>query len=383
MAHEAQVRYSDLVLMKIRKENKLKNGVVFNTDYEGSPKAGIVKIPVRDTEVAVSDYDKANGIKAGTGSTTYENFPINKDKAVNEIIDGYDAQLVPDNLVADRLDSAGYSLATVEDNDGATVLIAGATVMNVAALAADSIYDTIVDIRQAMSEANIPDDGKRYLLVTPRTYSYILKSPEFIKASSLGDDVVQSGVVGKIAGFNVIEWNDKTANLAMIAGHPRFATRAEEFSVPVHIQDLSGSGNYIGASAVQGRMAYGHKVLRSVAIRAVYAPGSLKISAAPSGTAKGKTVLTVTGGEGTLSYTVNPSARAVYDGAYEGTSLTSGTTEIAVSAGDVIEVADVSSSKVKSVGYITVTAANIKAEGVIGLYQSLRVLLFGLPTEIS
>ena len=361
MAHEAQERYSSLVLAKIRKENKLKNGVVFNTDYEGSPKAGIVKIPVRDTEVAVSDYDKANGIKAGTGSTTYENFPINKDKAVNEIIDGYDAQLVPDNLVADRLDSAGYSLAAVEDNDGATVLIAGATVMNVAALAADSIYDTIVDIRQAMSEANIPDDGRRYILVTPRTYSYILKSPEFIKASSLGDDVVQSGIVGKIAGFNVIEWNDKTANLAMIAGHPRFATRAEEFSVPVHIQDLGGSGNYIGASAVQGRMAYGHKVLRSVAIRAVYAPGSFKISAAPSGTAKGKTVLTVTGGEGTLSYTVNPSARAVYDAAYEGTSLTSGTTEIAVSAGDVIEVADVSSSKVKSVGYITMTAANIKA----------------------
>ncbi len=364
MAHEAQVRYSDLVLMKIRKENKLKNGVVFNTDYEGSPKAGIVKIPVRDTEVAVSDYDKANGIKAGTGSTTYENFPINKDKAVNEIIDGYDAQLVPDNLVADRLDSAGYSLAAVEDNDGATVLIAGATVMNVAALAADSIYDTIVDIRQAMSEANIPDDGRRYLLVTPRTYSYILKSPEFIKASSLGDDVVQSGVVGKIAGFNVIEWNDKTANLAMIAGHPRFATRAEEFSVPVHIQDLGGSGNYIGASAVQGRMAYGHKVLRSVAIRAVYAPGSLKISAAPSGTAKDKTVLTVTGDEGTLAYKVNPSERAVFGVSstdYAGTSLTSGTTEIAVSAGDVIEVADVSSSKVKSVGYITVTAANIKA----------------------
>lgn len=201
MAHEAQERYSALILAKIRKENKLKNSVVFNTDYEGSPKAGNVKIPVRDTEVAVSDYDKANGITAGMGSTTYENFPINKDKAVNEIIDGYDAQLVPDNLVADRLDSAGYSLATALDNDGATVLLAGSTPMNVAALAADTVYDTIVDIREAMSEANIPDDGRRYLLVTPRTYSYILKSPEFIKASALGDDVVQSGVVGKIAGF--------------------------------------------------------------------------------------------------------------------------------------------------------------------------------------
>lgn len=220
MAHEAQERYSALVLAKIRQENKLKNGVVFNTDYEGSPKAGVVKIPVRDAEVEVSDYDRANGIPVKHGSTSYINFPIDKEKAVNELIDGYDAQLVPDNLVADRLDSAGYALAVAEDTDGATVLLAGATVTNIGALTVDGIYSDIVDIRQQMSEANIPDDGRRYLLVTPATYSFILKSPEFVKASSLGDNVVQSGIVGRIAGFNVIEWNDRTAGLAMIAGTP-------------------------------------------------------------------------------------------------------------------------------------------------------------------
>ena len=366
MAHEAQERYSSLVLAKIRKENKLKNGVVFNTDYEGSPAAGIVKIPVRDTEVAVSDYDKANGIKAGTGSTTYENFPINKDKAVNEIIDGYDAQLVPDNLVADRLDSAGYSLAAVEDNDGATVLLAGSTPMNVGALSPDTIYGVIVDIRTEMSKANIPDDGRRYLLVVPEVYAYILKCPEFISASSLGAEVMQNGIMGRIAGFNVIEWNDKTANLAMIAGHPRFATRAEQFTVPVHIQDISGSGSYIGASAVQGRITYDHKVLRSVAIRAVYAPGAIIMTAA-AGSTKGKTVITLSSTESgmTLAYKVNPAERAVFaeaSAAYAGTSLTSGTTEIAVSEGNVIEVAAFDSEgKLVKVGYITVTVANIKA----------------------
>ena len=360
MAHEAQERYSALVLAKIRKENKLKNGVVFNTDYEGGPAAGIVKIPVRDTEVVVSDYDKANGIKAGVGGTTYENFPITKDKAVNEIIDGYDAELVPDNLVADRLDSAGYAIATVEDKDGASVLLAGATVMNVDALAVDTIYSTIVDIRAAMSKANIPDDGMRYLLITPDAYAYVLKCDEFVKADSLGTDVIQNGIVGRIAGFNVIEWNDSTANLAMIAGHPRFATRAEQFAVPVHLQDLSGSGQYIGASAVQGRITYDHKVLRSVAIRAVYTPASLKLTAAQGG-ASGSTVLTVSGTTGTFAYKVNPSERAVFNETYGGTSLTSGTTEITASAGDVIEVASLTSGKVKAVGYISVTAANIKA----------------------
>lgn len=364
MAHEAQERYSKLVLAKMRKENKLKNGIVFNTDYEGSPKAGVVRIPVRDTEVQVSDYDRANGITAGTGSTSYESFPINRDKAVNEIIDGYESQLVPDDLVADRLDSAGYALALAEDTDGATVLIAGATTVNIGALATDKVYDTIVDVREAMSVANIPDDGRRYLLVTPRTYSFILRSPEFIKASALGDDVVQSGIVGKIAGFNVIEWNDSTAGLAMIAGHPRFAARAEEFTVPVHIQDLSGSGKYIGASAVQGRLAYGHKVLRSTAIRAVYAPSSLTIAAAKGSTA-GTLILTVSAGNTgtTYAYKLNPDQRATYNttsSAYGGTSLTSGTTEISASVGDIIEVVNFSSSKAVAVGYITVTEVMLK-----------------------
>lgn len=361
MAHTLQERYAALIMAKLRKELVLKDGVVFNNDYEGSPKAGSVKIPVRDTEVAVSDYDKANGITAGTGGTSYETMLIDKDKAINEIIDGYDATAVPDNLVADRLDSGGYSLAMQLDTDGATALVAGATVTNVAELTKDNIYAALVDVRTAMSKANIPNDGRRYVLVTPDTYALILKSPEFTKASDLGDAVVQTGALGKIAGFLVFEWNDTTANLAAIAGHPRFATRANEWAVPVHLQDLSGSGKYIGASAVQARNVYGHKVLRSVAIRAVYAPGSLIVEAAEGATAGG-TILTVTGNTGTLKYTKNPSARAVYGASYSGTALTSGTTEIAsCTAGEIIEVAEITSSKVKSVGYITLTAAMIKA----------------------
>lgn len=361
MAHLHQERWSKLVMAKLRNILCLKDGVVFNNDYEGSPAAGSVKIPVRDGEVVVSDYDKANGIQGTHGSTAYETMIIDKDKAVNEIIDGYDAQAVPDNLVADRLDSATYGMQAQVDTDGGTVLLAAATVDNESVLTSDNIYDKIVDLRTRMTKAKIPNDGKRYLLVTPDTMALILKDTvHFVKATDLGDQVVATGAVGKIANFLVIEWNDTTANLAMLAGHPRFATRAMEFAVPIKVQSLDGSGKYIGASAVQGRNVYAHKVLRSVAIRAVYAPGSLTIAAAAGSTA-GKTVLTVTGGSGSLKYNIAPSSRAVYDAAYTGTALTSGTTEIAVTAGQVIEVADVVSSKVAKVGYITVTADMIKS----------------------
>ncbi len=362
-AHEAQTRYSKLVLAKLRNELVLKDGVVFNNDYEGSPKAGMVKIPVRDTEVAVSDYDKANGISGTHGSTEYVTMNITKDKAVNEIIDGYDAQTVPDNLVADRLDSASYSMAQQIDTDGGTTLIAGATVDNEVALTKDNIYSVIVDIRTRMNKAKIPKEN-RYLLALPDAMALILKSPEFIAASSLGDDVKQSGAVGKIAGFLVIEWNDTTANLQLLAGHPRFATRAMEFAVDIHVQDLSGSGKYIGASAVQGRKVYDHKVLRSLAIRAVYSPGALILSAVNGETAK-TTKITVTGGSGsTYQYKKNPAVRATYGmttSAYAGTALTSGTTEIEVSEGDIIEVVNLVSSKVANVGYYTVKAGDIKS----------------------
>ena len=359
MAHTPREKYSELVLAKLRASLVLEDGVVFNNDYEGDSVSGSVKIPVRDDEVAVSDYDKANGIQLTHGSTTYTPLLIDKDKAVNELIDGFDAVSVPGKLVADRLDSAGYSLARQMDTDGATTLLAGATVKNVDQLTAQNIYSTIVDIRTDMSRANIPDDGKRYLLCVPEVVALLLNCPQFVRATQLGDAVVTNGTVGKVAGFLVKEWNDTTANLSMIAGHPKFATRAKAWGVAVHVQDLSGSGNYIGACAVQGRMVYGHKALRSAAIRAVYSPGALGITLAASDA--GKTIATVTGGS-TYAYKLNPASRATYDmtsTAYGGTSLTSGSTKMEVNAGDILEIVSLTSSKVKSVGYVTVTAADI------------------------
>lgn len=361
--HEAQERYSDLTLAKIRSELVLSNGLVFNNDYEGSPTAGSVKIPVRDEEVAVSDYDKANGIQVTHGSTTYTTLVIDKDKAINELIDGYDAASVPDNLVADRIDSGGYSMARQLDMDGGTVLLAGSTPMNVSQLTTANIYATIVEVRTAMSKANIPNDGKRYLLVTPDTFALVLTCPEFIAASELGDDVKRTGAVGMIAGFLVKEWNYTTANLAMLAGHPRYATRAMEWAVGVKVQDLSGSGNYIGACAVQGRNVYGHKVLRSIAIRAVYSPGSLTVILAP-GTASGKTAVTITGTDSgtTFAYKISPPTRAVYNMTsekYGGQALTSGS-DVAVKEGNVLEIVELKDSKVISVGYFTVNANDIK-----------------------
>jgi hypothetical protein len=361
MAHELQEHYSDLVLAKLRNELVLKDGVVFNNDYDGDPAAGAVKIPTRNDEVAAGDYDRAAGLAPTTGNTAYTTLTIDKDKAVNEIIDGYEAAAVPDALIAERLDSAGYSLGRAMDTDGATALLGGGTVVGVSVLDKDTVYGVLVDQRTQMSKDNIPAQG-RYALCTPDVIASVVRSPEFTQASSLGDEVKQSGAIGRLAGFNVIEFNDDTANLAVVCGHPRFATRVNAWQAPVRLQSLDGSGQYIGASAVQGRMVYAHKVLRQKGVRCVYAPVAVTLAAAAGGTG-GTTVLTVSGQTAATSYkyTRNPAARAACGASYTGTALTGGITEIAASEGDVIEVVGLKDGKVVAAGYVTLAAANLKA----------------------
>lgn len=67
-AHAHQDRWSSLVDKKLRQTLVTRDNYIFNTNYEGDPKAGRVKIPVRDTEVAVKDYDKATGVDLDKGS---------------------------------------------------------------------------------------------------------------------------------------------------------------------------------------------------------------------------------------------------------------------------------------------------------------------------
>ena len=243
MAHEAQVRYSKLVDLKLRATLVKKVGVICNSRYEGSPKAGSVKVPVRDTEVAVNDYNKQTGAELTGGDTTYLTVNIDKDKAVNEIIDGFDAASVPDDLVADRLDSAGYSLALQVDSDGSAELTtAGTAFGTTTALTEKTIYSNVVDARTKLSTVHVPTEG-RWLLVSPEIYGLLLKSPEFIKASDLGDAVVQTGAVGRIAGFTVFEDSTLGENVEYIAGHPNWFAFIDEWAVPVHVQDLNGSAS--------------------------------------------------------------------------------------------------------------------------------------------
>lgn len=269
MAHTTQERYSSLVDEKLRNTLVTKDNLIFNNRYEGDPKAGKVKIPVRDTEVEVKSYSKQNGATISQGSTSYFELDINIDEAVNEMIDGFDAVSVPDGIVAERLDSAGYSLGLSMDTKSIRKLeeTAGITVATTKTACTDTTaYKQVLTAKRTQSRLGVPNDGKRWLIASPEFMEVLMADDHFIRQGDLSQELVQNGVVGRIAGYNVFESNNtmfenttlvssKKTSTEFICGHPNWCHRVQEWSVPVGIKNLTNQ--YIGSSAVQGRKVYG------------------------------------------------------------------------------------------------------------------------------
>ena len=252
---------------------------------------GAVKIPVRDGEVAIGEYDIQAGKTMTTSSTKYITVTM-KDIAGSELIDAYEAAAVPDNLRADRLDSMGYSFAKELDADALKVLvnaIEGKDENGVAFTSTDvrynktghkdattptkaTIYSQIVALGTALDEADVPGDG-RWLILSPAAYALLISDDNFVKKGDISQELVMAGAVGECNGFTVFKSNNlpttsDSKKVFAIAGHPDFCTRIEEWAVNPSIEDIK-DGKHIGASAVQGRKAYKHAVTKPQALAAI------------------------------------------------------------------------------------------------------------------
>lgn len=267
MAHALQDRFASMIDERLRADLvTVDQGAVpiFNTKYEGDPKAGAVKIPVRG-EMVTGDYNKVTGLAPSEGSTTYLTILVDNDKAVNEIIDGYDAEAVPDNLVADRLDAAGYAGALALDTDAIATLETEGTAQ---ALAATTAYEKAVEAAQVLTENNVPQSG-RFLIASAAFHASLLNDDKFVKSGDLSQELVMAGVVGQIAGFSVRVSNHLGAANDFIVGHSNWCHRVREWKVEPKLVNLDGSREMIGASAVKGRWIYKHKVSKAEAVLVV------------------------------------------------------------------------------------------------------------------
>ena len=254
--HERQERYANSIVKLMRPMLKIRN--TFSRDYEGRPTAGAVKVPVRNTDVKISDYDVKDGIALSQSATTYKNIPVDNHKAINELIDGYEAEAVPDNLVAQRLESGSYVIASTLEKSAITALTTGTTESSMEDCTTDNVYSNIVKDIAKIAKLGV-DKSRIRVAISYDTETLLLTDQKYSNtASQIGAELAREGVVGRINGVNVIVEDLGQAggkDVEYIVYAIDWCQAIDEWKIMPTINDIK-DGKHVGASALQGRMVY-------------------------------------------------------------------------------------------------------------------------------
>ena len=227
---------------------------------------GQINVPTRNGEVKVSDYDVLNGIELTQSATDYLPLPIDKDYGVNELIDGYEAQAVPDNLIAQRIDSAGYSLGLKKENMAIDELMKGTVSSDNTALTTNDVYKKIVAEVKNMKKRNMKVSMMR-IAVSADTEELLLTDEKFSNSSStIGAELLREGVIGKIAGVPVKTNYLMDEDVEFVIYDKRFIQKYEIWKKEPSVEDIK-DGKHIGSSALQGRQVGGLMVTNKLGVQ--------------------------------------------------------------------------------------------------------------------
>jgi hypothetical protein len=222
-------RFSALVEPNLFDNNVFQPGVTFTDKYTlGAAgqifihKLGKVTVTVGEPGQDFSDTNTADATIAIT---------LNKAFRRSEKIYGATAAAVAYPIAASHLEQALADIREGWNKEAALVILqekynfTNANVVGPAsvlgstvALTKDNVYKSIVDDRAALVATGARPDA---LIVSPATYALLLQSEEFVRASDLAFETAQSGIVGRVAGLNCLEYQGLPAGFSMtLSGTP-------------------------------------------------------------------------------------------------------------------------------------------------------------------
>lgn len=142
-------------------------------------------------------------------------------------------------------------------------------------LTANNIYDEITNATESMDDNEVLEEG-RQLIVTPRTYRLMKKSPDIVLNTEIGEDLRIRGVIANLDGMNVVKVPSKRLpqNFGFMVCHPVATvapTKLEDYKVHKDPPGISGS-------LVEGRVCYDAFVLDNK-VNAIYYQAETEIAA--------------------------------------------------------------------------------------------------------
>jgi hypothetical protein len=247
-----------------------------NRDYEGDISAYGDTVKINQVgPITVRDYTKDTDMVAPDALTAAQQvLVIDQAKYVNFAIDSIDQAQTNPKVMGTAMERAAYAVADTIDQFVNTTMTAAIPTANALGTVSDlgtatNAYVHLVALGTVLSQSNVPRDG-RWCIVPPWYHDLLLQDQRFVSATtstvktSGQDDVLQNGVVGRAAGFDIMISNNVTATngvaqnsvATVVAGHPWATTFAQQL-----VNLTAYEPQYRFADAVKGLHVYGAKVV--------------------------------------------------------------------------------------------------------------------------
>ncbi|MET9516395.1 P22 coat protein - protein 5 domain protein [Streptomyces sp. NPDC002994] len=193
-------------------------------------------------------------------------------------VDDVDKRQAKGNVMPEAMSRAAYKLADVQDQyvaglytgiQAANVIGTTGAPVNTFTAATDAYDKVLVPLRTRLSKANVPKEG-RFVVVSPEFHASLLLDGRFIKINESGSDQgLRNGMVGRAAGFDILESNNvpvPTGDIqVIIAGTNAAISFAEQINKTEAYRPESGFSD-----AVKGLALYGAKLIRPDFLAAAY-----------------------------------------------------------------------------------------------------------------
>jgi N4-gp56 family major capsid protein len=267
--------WSARLLANLRKALKFAQSGVVNRDYEGEVQEGNTVKVNSIGPVTVTDYTKnADHAVPETLTEAQRSLLIDQAKMFNFQVDDIDAFQQKPKVMDEAMEEAAYALADQLDTfvaakyvDAAAANAVGSTAAPVA-IDDTNAYTTLLQLGLKLTKQNIPTEG-RWVVLTPEWTAALLEDPRFV---SFGTDdnraSLENGVVGRAAGFELLESNNvvqlsggDAGKYKVLAGSPIGITVAEQIN---DTEAFRPERRF--ADAVKGLHVYGAKVVRPEAL---------------------------------------------------------------------------------------------------------------------
>ncbi len=254
---------------------------LFNRDFEGEIKklGNTVKI-TGIGRVAVGNYTKNTDITdPETLTDAQSTLVIDIAKFFNFQVDDVDKAQGNPGVIDEAMKEAAYSLSEAIDilaaaqyanasasnkigADGSTAKLGG-----VITLGRSAIYDYLVDLGTALTKKSVPTSG-RWCVIPPWAHGMLQKDDRF----SGKDEVLQNGVIGRVAGFDLRVSNNVTTDgqtvptYRIMAGYKGTCSYAEAIN---SVEAYRPQKRF--ADAMKGLLLAGMKTVRPDAMAVLFA----------------------------------------------------------------------------------------------------------------